>query len=271
MSTPPAGRPPCATCAARERVTYVRDDGLGWAEKTLGLTQVEGDLWACPACDGRYRCEHIEATRFHDYDEWYWTKLDPPAPPREVQVRRCPKCGSTSAGVDEDRPVLASTYMKCDGCGHGGLHDSWERDFDGFVEIERPDGAAVPARLAPLPPIGCADCFGADAGKAWTASQERRRSTPVQEPHFSVHLTQCACGQRFATVFTERIDWANGEDDQTWLVVHVGEEETKRIEQAWEAVEEIARGRRFLVRSFPPGGALSAWWRDGGFAIGPHD
>ena len=265
-------RPPCATCASRERVTYVRDNFITPVDKTLGLTPVEGDLWACPACGQRYRLQVEASTMFHDYDEYFWTRLDPPAPPRKVSVCRCPTCGSTSAGADESRSRLEFTHMQCDGCGHGGLVDSWERDFDWFVQIELPEGAAVPARLAPLPPpVGCDHCFGKDADAAWTASQARRLSTPVQESHFSVHLTQCACGQRFATVFTERVDWANGEDDQTWLVVHVGEDEAKRIETAWEAVEEIARGRRFLLRTFPTAGALSAGWRDGGFAIGPHD
>jgi hypothetical protein len=34
---------------------------------------------------------------------------------------------------------------------------------------------------------------------------------------------------------------------------------------------EVAQGRRFLVRSHPTGAKLQLWWREDGFAIGPHD
>ena len=162
--------------------------------------------------------------------------------------------------------------MQCDSCGIGGLHDSWERDFDWFVEIDLPDGADIPAHLPPLaPPIGCTKCFGLEPSTAWAASQEERLSSPVQESHFGVHLSRCECGQRFATVFTERIDWAHGEDDQTWLVVYVSAGEQVKIEAEPASVAEIARDRRFLVRAFPSGGELFVRWRDSGFAIGPHD
>ncbi|MFZ5439051.1 MAG: hypothetical protein ACOZQL_03535 [Myxococcota bacterium] len=126
------------------------------------------------------------------------------------------------------------------------------------------------------PSSGCSRCFGDDAATAWTASRTARLRALVEESHFSLQLTACPCGQRFVSVFTERIDWQGGEDDQTWLVVPVTAEESARLETLAEgelarAVTECARGRRFLVRSFPTGGTLGVWWRDGGFLIGPHD
>lgn len=124
--------------------------------------------------------------------------------------------------------------------------------------------------------FGCERCFGEDAALAWKASQATRLRTFDQESHFGLHLTACSCGQRFVTVFTERIDWVGGEDDQTWLVLPVRDEESDRLEASPSdavpgLVTAMGQGRRFLVRSFPTGGALSAWWRESGFGIGPHD
>ena len=124
--------------------------------------------------------------------------------------------------------------------------------------------------------FGCAQCFGDDPATAWAALQARRLQSLVQESHFGVHLTECRCGQRFAVVFTERIDWSGGEDDQDWLAVPVTTAEAARLAQATEdqvsrAVTEVAQGRRFLVRIFPRDGTLELWWRESGFAIGPHD
>ncbi len=253
----------CAACASRERVTSLRNNFIGPCDTTLGLRHVEGDLYACPACDVRYRREVEEATMFHDYDMYYFTRLDPPAPPKETRVCRCPKCGSTEARADESRSRTEFTHMQCDACGHGGLFDSCRRDEEWFADVE-------------VPGLGCARCAGADAAAAWTAMQAQRLAARVEESHFSVRFTQCSCGQRFAVVFTERIDWKGGEDDQTWLVLPIRADEHAKLMACGEndvprLVTEIGRGRRFLVRSFPTGGALSAWWRDDGFAIGPHD
>ncbi|MEW5737603.1 MAG: hypothetical protein AB1938_01690 [Myxococcota bacterium] len=217
-----------------------------------------------------------------------------------MRVFRCPRCGSTDAGPDESRSHVDFTWMQCHACGKGGLCDSWERDFDWMVELDLPDGADVPPSVALLAPgaglydarpaakqtappapgradlAGCEACTSADAMAAWEAMRARRGKSLVQESHFGVHLTQCACGQRFVVVFTERIDWQGGEDDQTWLSAPVTAEEASRLERALEAdvpraATEVATGRRFLVRSHPPGSPLSAWWCEDGFAIGPHD
>lgn len=96
------------------------------------------------------------------------------------------------------------------------------------------------------------------------------------ESHYGVQITACTCGQHFVMVFTERIDWQGGEDPQDWLVMPIDEAETSRLSACEEAelpgvVAELGGARRFLVRSFPSHGSLRAWWREGGFAIGPHD
>jgi hypothetical protein len=151
--------------------------------------------------------------------------------------------------------------MECKACGHGGLVDSWERDGDWGVSSE----------LA-----GCARCGADDAAAAWEALHALRVRTFVQESHFSVQITACTCGQHHAVVFTERIDWHGGEDDQTWLAVPVAPAEVEALVAAGEdqvavVLPRLVRDRRFLVRSFPTAGSLTAWWRMGGFAIGPHD
>jgi hypothetical protein len=281
--------PPCATCSARDRLTEVRDNFMGPVDTTLGLTPIGNELYACPECGLRYRRTLDLATRFHDYDQYLFSKLDGPAGTKRVFVIRCPQCGSTSAGADESKSAYDFTYMQCQSCDHGGLVDSWERDFDWKVEIEVPaDAPYVPSRLPPLAPgeglyesmrapaFGCARCAGEDAAAAWEATQSKRGPSLVQESHFSIRLTECSCGQAFVVVFTERIDFHNGEDDQDWLVLPVTPAERSKLAAASEAelprlVTELGRERRFLVRSFPTGGSISAGWRIGGFAIGPHD
>ena len=116
-----------------------------------------------------------------------------------------------------------------------------------------------------------------DAAAAWAAMTATRVRHLVDESHFTVRVTACAaCGQRSVVVFTERIDWSGGDDDQTWLAVPVDGDELARLEAADEGavgatLTAMVAARRFVVRSYPTGGAISCSWRDGGFAIGPHD
>ena len=124
--------------------------------------------------------------------------------------------------------------------------------------------------------FGCERCFGGDASAAWAAARARPIAALVEESHFSVRLTACTCGQRFVVVFTERIDWSGGEDDQTWLVLPLTAAEVELLtacsdENLERSLFEVGRERRCLVHAFPTGGALSTWWREGGFAVGPHD
>lgn len=124
--------------------------------------------------------------------------------------------------------------------------------------------------------FGCRRCFGDDADTAWSASRATALRALVEESHFSVRLSACRCGQRFVTVFMERVDWVGGEDDQTWLALPVSEDEAARLEACAEnalsaTLAEVGRERRFLVRAFPTGDERSTWWRESGFSVGPHD
>lgn len=126
------------------------------------------------------------------------------------------------------------------------------------------------------PPTGCTRCLGDDTAAAWDAMHTARGASLLQESHFGIRLTACACGGQFAIVFTERVDWKDGDDDQDWLAVPITEDEATRLAACDEpalpsTLTDIARGRRFLVRSHPSGASMKLWWRDGGFMIGPHD
>lgn len=233
----------------------------------------------------------------------------PPPPPRtkRVWVWRCPKCGSTKAGPDESRSAYDLTYMTCLACGEGGLCDSWERDADWSLEIEiaadaneAPDqvaplptgeglyeslarireskAAAVPTPTAPTTPtqaFGCQECCGPDAEVAWAASRARHVQRLIDESHYDISLKACECGQHFAMVFTERINWQGDGDDMTSLVVPIRPDEVVQLQRCPESdlrrvLTTLATGRRFLLH-VSPSGPSPTQWRDGGFAIGPHD
>jgi hypothetical protein len=71
--------------------------------------------------------------------------------------------------------------------------------------------------------FGCAECWSDVADQAWgkltSLSIEKEL---VDESHFMVKIRCCpACSQRFVTVFTEVIDWYDGEDDQSWTVLPI--------------------------------------------------
>lgn len=126
--------------------------------------------------------------------------------------------------------------------------------------------------------FGCARCFGEDPAAAWESlSQAELVADLTEESHLDVSVVACgSCGQRFVKVFTERIDWVGGEDDQTWLLLPVLPAEVLQLQQCPVAelravVTRIGEGRRFVMHWYPTGGALGTAWRDGGFWIGPHD
>jgi hypothetical protein len=178
---------------------------------------------------------------------------------------RCPECGSTDAAGDESRSAYEFTFMRCNSCGHGLLQDHYQIQDDWNVEIDLPAGAPLPSH------VRCARCSSTDAATAWQAMCSRTVQSLVEESHFGIQIMACRCGQQFVKVFTERIDWKDGHDDQDWLVCAVSPLEVARLQSCAEdelagVVTELGRGRRFLVHS-----NSQSWWRDQGFMIGPHD
>jgi hypothetical protein len=155
--------------------------------------------------------------------------------------------------------------MQCSSCGRGALQDVWQIKFDWNVEIDLPAGAPLPSH------VRCARCSSDDAATAWDAMCTRHVQSLVEESHFGIQIVACRCTQHFVKVFTERIDWKEGNDDQDWLVFPVSPAEVARLQACAEnhlvsLVGELGRGQRFLVHS-----NSNSWWRNEGFMIGPHD
>lgn len=105
----------------------------------------------------------------------------------------------------------------------------------------------------------------------WSAVNGKATHTFVHEVHFTVHATRCDCGQSFIVVFTERVNFHDGEDTQTELAVAVSSEELRQLQSAdgplTQTLTRLVQGRRFLVKST----GVAPRWVDQGFAIGPHD
>lgn len=124
--------------------------------------------------------------------------------------------------------------------------------------------------------FGCAQCWPKSANRAWEAFHfliiEARL---VDESHFTVYIRACPqCRQRFVSVFTETIDWIEGEDPQSWSILPITEVEFKRLSQDGLALpstlNQLAPHRRSLRGDFPKGEHLRAYWSSGVF-VALHD
>jgi hypothetical protein len=125
--------------------------------------------------------------------------------------------------------------------------------------------------------FGCERCWPPDAEAAWEA---RRTLTHVadliDESHFHVMTLACPlCSQRFVSVFTETIDWVDGEDPQYWTLMPItGAEAADLVRQQASLNETILNalgpGRRSLGRDFPKGDARRVFWGSGIY-VGLHD
>lgn len=123
--------------------------------------------------------------------------------------------------------------------------------------------------------FGCATCWPLSASVAW----ENIRQLPtykvlIDDPHYRIALRQCpSCKQIFATVFTETVDWIDGEDPQYWSVAPFDKEEISMLATTGgieTALEKLSAGRQSLQRDFPKGENPSIYWRKG-IRIGVHD
>jgi hypothetical protein len=232
----------CAACAQRAHATTVRaaptdPDAVA---RALGLLAAGDDTYRCASCNLAHRTTH-------DGEGFIVTKA----------TMQCPRCRSIDVDLDLDKSVFEQKHLQCRACRHSGYADNYDDEWDarGF---------------------GCPRCFGTDASAAWGAMRASREATVVQESHFSVHVTSCTCGQHYVEVFMERIDWRGGDDDQTWCMFPIRQDEYLRLAASAEpdverVVAELAGERRFLVRARDEQDVMAAWWREGGFMIGPHD
>jgi hypothetical protein len=129
----------------------------------------------------------------------------------------------------------------------------------------------------PAEKFGCEACWPASAEAAETASRSLvREAGLIDESHFIVSLWSCgACGQRFVSVFTEMIDWADGEDPQYRTVLPITEAEARTLKRSGSALTEselnsLAPKRRSLYRDHPKDKPVRIAWGTG-LCVGPHD
>src|SRR4029079_8169869 len=116
--------------------------------------------------------------------------------------------------------------------------------------------------------FGCAHCWPGDANAAWAARNSLNHGEElIDESHFHVMILACAqCNQRFLSVFTETIDWTEGDDPQYWTLLPITEPEFSRLIQQGNSVSEaqlnaLGRGRRCLQRDLPKALPEQVLWR----------
>lgn len=123
--------------------------------------------------------------------------------------------------------------------------------------------------------FGCGHCWPADAAAAWQARRGfRPAAVCVDESHYRVTLLHCpSCAQAFVSVFTERIDWADGDDPQRWIVLPLTAAEATALaasETGEEMLATLAPDRRSLCHDAPKGRAPTTAWTHG-LWVDPHD
>jgi len=98
----------------------------------------------------------------------------------------------------------------------------------------------------------------------------------VNESHFLVQLRSCPeCGQRFLWIFTEFVDWENGEDAQYRQILPVTRTEADAIARQRAAVDlaylgSLGRSRRYLKVDWPSDQPdPTVGWATGQFLIIP--
>lgn len=116
-----------------------------------------------------------------------------------------------------------------------------------------------------------------EANEAWGRRGDLRVTERIcGESHFGVTLRECPhCGQGFAFVFSERIDWRGGNDPQSTLVIPISQQEQVALRQAGDSAEGVLRSlspRRHLDAYFGSESAShDVQWRDAAPLLMLHD
>jgi hypothetical protein len=125
--------------------------------------------------------------------------------------------------------------------------------------------------------FGCECCWPDSADAAETASRALTHEAHlVDESHFDVSIRVCQrCSQRFVFLFTEMIDWVDGDDPQYVRLMPVTEMEAANLVKCDNLtidrrLEMLGRGRRSLNHDHPKGVAPRSYWSQG-ISVGPHD
>jgi hypothetical protein len=99
----------------------------------------------------------------------------------------------------------------------------------------------------------------------------------VNESHFSICALKCRhCGAAWIEVFSELIDWDDGDDSQAWTFAPVTSSELDVLRRAGEtraesALHQLKLDRRYIRRVDPRGNSRELYWVDGAVWLLPHD
>lgn len=114
---------------------------------------------------------------------------------------------------------------------------------------------------------GCETCWPVSATQALEARGTLvAQHHLIDESHYSVRILACGvCGQRFLSVFTERVDWEHGNDPQEYQLAPISGDEAEGLVAAGdsittEQVEQAARERYVVVHRFPSSGERTTTW-----------
>ena len=123
--------------------------------------------------------------------------------------------------------------------------------------------------------FGCDKCWPDSADQAWDALRTLAiEKELVDESHFMVKIRCCpTCSQRFVSVFTELIDWSDGEDPQSWTVLPISQTEARELgtsQSITTKLNALTPDRRSLRREHPKGSGPHSFWATG-ILVGPHD
>ena len=123
---------------------------------------------------------------------------------------------------------------------------------------------------SPLPRVGCDSCRPPEPNAAWEA---RRRLTQladlIDESHLHIQLLSCpACGQDFASVFSESVDWVDGDDPQYWCLLPLSHQTLAALrgpsaDDLLGTLASAAAAHPVLHRDAPKGAPTRVFWSPG--------
>jgi hypothetical protein len=126
--------------------------------------------------------------------------------------------------------------------------------------------------------FGCSECWPDSADRAWMARRILKHETDlVDESHFHVMIVACgSCGQRFVSVFTEIVDWADADDSQFWQHMPLTQDESGKLaaveeERIEDSLQSIGSDRRSLKHDYAKGFAKPIDYWGTGITVGYHD
>ena len=118
--------------------------------------------------------------------------------------------------------------------------------------------------------FGCAECWQQDASLVISAfSVLKIDSYLIDESHYIVAIRYCLkCSQKFLSVFTEMVDYADGDDPQYRMVMPITTDESEKLIQLGDFISNknlasIGIGRRSLRWDYAKGATVSIYWGTG--------